>query len=126
MLYQIYQAQSDLLAPARQGAALWLRFLAEMPSARNNPGVRLAAAGAELFTTAVITHARRPFGITTVQSQNREVAVRETVVASTPFGNLLHFEKDSLSPQPKVLLVAPMSGHFATLLRPTVQAMLAD
>jgi poly(3-hydroxybutyrate) depolymerase len=48
------------------------------------------------------------------------------VVASTPFASLLHFEKDTLTPQPKVLLVAPMSGHFATLLRPTVQTMLAD
>jgi poly(3-hydroxybutyrate) depolymerase len=126
MLYDLYQAQSDLLAPARQGAALWLRFLKEMPSARQLPSVRLAAAGAELFSTSVITHKRRPFGIATVQSQNREVAVRETVVAHTPFGHLLHFEKDTLTPQPKVLLVAPMSGHFATLLRPTVQTMLAD
>jgi poly(3-hydroxybutyrate) depolymerase len=126
MLYDLYQAQSDLLAPARQGAALWLRFLKEMPSARQLPAVRLAAAGAEIFSTSVITHKRRPFGIATVQSQNREVAIRETVVAGTPFGHLLHFEKDTLTPQPKVLLVAPMSGHFATLLRPTVQTMLAD
>jgi poly(3-hydroxybutyrate) depolymerase len=74
----------------------------------------------------VITHKRRPFGINSVQSQNRDVEIRETVVASTPFASLLHFEKDVLTPQPKVLLVAPMSGHFATLLRPTVQTMLAD
>ena len=57
---------------------------------------------------------------------NRSVAVRETITAATPFCNLLRFEKDSLTPQPKVLIVAPMSGHFATLLRPTVQTMLAD
>jgi poly(3-hydroxybutyrate) depolymerase len=126
MLYQFYQAQSDLLAPAREGAALWLRFLDEVSGARKLPAVRLAAAGAELFTTSVITHKRRPFGISTVQSQNREVAIRETVVAASPFASLLHFEKDTLTPQPKVLLVAPMSGHFATLIRPTVQTMLAD
>jgi poly(3-hydroxybutyrate) depolymerase len=126
MLYQIYQAQSDLLSPARAGAALWLGFLQQVPRARQLPGVRLLAAGAELFATAVITHTRRPFGITTVQMQNRDVAVRETVVASTPFCSLLRFEKDTLTPQPKVLLVAPMSGHFATLLRPTVQTMLPD
>ena len=58
--------------------------------------------------------------------QNRRVEVRETVVASSPFCNLLRFEKDCLAEQPKVLVVAPMSGHFATLLRPTVQTMLAD
>jgi len=126
MLYQLFQAQSDLLAPARQSAALWLRFLDEFPTARNSVGLRLAAASAELFTTAVITHKRRPFGIESVQMQNRAVAVRETVIASTPFGSLLRFEKDSLTPQPKVLVVAPMSGHFATLLRPTVQTMLPD
>jgi poly(3-hydroxybutyrate) depolymerase len=61
-----------------------------------------------------------------VQIANRSVAVRETVVLETPFASLLRFEKDSLTPQPKVLLAAPMSGHFATLLRPTVQTMLAD
>jgi poly(3-hydroxybutyrate) depolymerase len=126
MLYKLYQAQSDLLAPAREGAALWLRFLDEVPLARTNIGVRLAAAGADLFSSAVITHQRRPFGIEAVQIQNRSVAVRENVVSSTPFGDLLHFEKDTLTPQPKVLVVAPMSGHFATLLRPTVQTMLAD
>jgi poly(3-hydroxybutyrate) depolymerase len=126
MLYQLYQAQSDLLAPARQGAALWLRFLEEIPLGRKTPGVRLAAAGAEMLATARITHQHPPFGIKSVQSQNREVAIRESVALSTPFGNLLHFEKDVLTPQPKVLLVAPMSGHFATLLRPTVQTMLAD
>jgi poly(3-hydroxybutyrate) depolymerase len=126
MLYQLYQAQSDLLAPARQGAALWLRFLEEIPLGRKTAGVRLAAAGAEMLATARITHHHPPFGIKSVQSQNREVAIRESVALSTPFGNLLHFEKDVLTPQPKVLLVAPMSGHFATLLRPTVQTMLAD
>ena len=126
MLYQLYQAQSDLLAPARATAALWLDMLARVPRARTLPAVRLMAAGAELFTTAVVTHKRRPFGIASVQAHNRSVAVRETVAASTPFCNLLRFEKDSLTPQPKVLIVAPMSGHFATLLRPTVQTMLAD
>ena len=126
MLYQFYQAQSDLLAPAREGAALWLKFLENFPSARENVGVRLAAAGAELFTTARITHERRPFGIEAVQIANRSVAVHERVVCETPFASLLRFEKDTLTPQPKVLLAAPMSGHFATLLRPTVQTMLAD
>jgi poly(3-hydroxybutyrate) depolymerase len=126
MLYQFYQAQSDLLAPAREGAALWLKFLEGFPSAREHIGVRLAAAGAELFTTARITHQRRPFGITEVQIANRSLPVREQVMLETPFASLLRFEKDTLTPQPKVLLAAPMSGHFATLLRPTVQTMLAD
>jgi polyhydroxyalkanoate depolymerase len=52
--------------------------------------------------------------------------VTEEVVASTPFANLLHFKKEVAVPQPKVLVVAPMSGHFATLLRATVTTILAD
>jgi poly(3-hydroxybutyrate) depolymerase len=126
MLYQMYQAQSDFLAPARSAAGLWVDLLGYMPRVRANPAVRLMAAGAELFNTAIITHKRRPFGIHAVEMDNRTVAVTERVVASSPFCNLLRFEKDCLTPQPKVLVVAPMSGHFATLLRPTVQTMLAD
>jgi poly(3-hydroxybutyrate) depolymerase len=126
MLYQIFQTQSDLLAPARAAAGAWLGFLGQIPRLRQLPAVRVLAAGAELFTTAVITQARRPFGIHDVEMDNRRVAVTEQVVVKTPFGSLLHFAKDTLTPQPKVLVVAPMSGHFATLLRPTVQTMLAD
>jgi poly(3-hydroxybutyrate) depolymerase len=126
MLYELYQAQSDMLDQARTGAGLWLSFLEQVPRARSLPAVRLMAAGAELFTTARITHQRRPFGISAVQMQNRSVAVKEVVMEATPFGSLLRFEKDTLTPQPKVLVVAPLSGHFATLLRPTVQTMLTD
>lgn len=54
------------------------------------------------------------------------VAVREVAAHRTPFGTLLHFEKDIRISQPRVLIVAPMSGHFATLLRETVRTMLAD
>ncbi len=126
MLYQMYQAQSDMLAPARAMAGLWLETLNRMPKLRQFPAIRLMEAGSELFTSSVITQARRPFGITAVEMDNRAVAITERVITSTPFGSLLRFEKDCLTPQPKVLVVAPMSGHFATLLRPTVQTMLAD
>jgi poly(3-hydroxybutyrate) depolymerase len=126
MLYQMYQAQSDLLAPARAAAGLWVEMLARVPQWKALPAVRLMAASAELFNTAIVTHKRRPFGIASVEMDNRTVAVTERVVAATPFCNLLRFEKDCLTPQPKVLVIAPMSGHFATLLRPTIQTMLAD
>jgi len=126
MLYQLYQAQSDLLAPARTGARLWLTFAAEQSFGRTWPGPRLAAAAADMLANSAITHKRRPFALDAVQVHNRHVQVRETVVAATQFGNLLRFEKDLATPQPKVLVVAPMSGHFATLLRPTVQTMLPD
>ena len=57
---------------------------------------------------------------------NRTVAVAEEAADDTPFGTLLHFRKDHAVQQPRVLLVAPMSGHFATLLRGTVQVMLPE
>ena len=57
---------------------------------------------------------------------NREVPVTEEPVLVTPFGTLLRFRKDIDSAQPRVLVVAPLSGHFATLLRDTVKTLLAD
>ena len=57
---------------------------------------------------------------------NRELAVTEEVAYATPFGSLLHFRKEDAPEQPRVLLVAPMSGHFATLLRGTVKTLLQD
>ena len=57
---------------------------------------------------------------------NREVGVTEEVAYATPFGSLLHFKKDGAPEQPRMLLVAPMSGHFATLLRGTVKTLLQD
>jgi len=126
MLYQIYQSQADLLSPLRRGAAAWVDVFDALPAFGRLPPVRLAAAAAELFATAVVTHKRPPFGIDTVQIGNRTASVREVPVMTTPFGTLLRFEKDDAPPQPKVLLAAPMSGHFATLLRATVQTMLPD
>jgi poly(3-hydroxybutyrate) depolymerase len=86
----------------------------------------LLAGALETFANLTVTHARLPFGIKTVPIGNRPVAVTEEAAATTPFATLLHFRKEIEAPQPRVLLVAPMSGHFATLLRPTVKTMLAD
>ena len=61
-----------------------------------------------------------------MQVGNRDVPVVEEVVLGLPFGNLLHFRKDMETPQPRVLVAAPLSGHFATLLRGTVETLLRD
>ncbi len=84
------------------------------------------AAGLELLSETVTTHKRPPFAIDSVRIGNRDVPVVETAVVSTPFATLLRFSKDMARPQPKVLLVAPMSGHFATLLRATLRTLLQD
>jgi polyhydroxyalkanoate depolymerase len=83
-------------------------------------------AGWELIEMAGLTHSRPPFDIDTVEVNGALARVTEEVVKRTPFASLLHFRKDIAAPQPRVLLVAPMSGHFATLLRGTVRTMLAD
>jgi polyhydroxyalkanoate depolymerase len=79
-----------------------------------------------LIARAGLTHARPPYGIDSVTVGNREVAVSEEAAEVTPFGTLLHFKKDIDQAQPRVLLIAPLSGHFATLLRATVRTMLTE
>ena len=94
-------------------------------SARPSPLSNLTAAY-ELIASAGLTHERPPYGIPSIMVGNREVAVTEEAADRTPFGTLLHFKKDIDQTQPRVLLIAPLSGHFATLLRATVRTMLPE
>jgi poly(3-hydroxybutyrate) depolymerase len=61
-----------------------------------------------------------------VRVGNRELKVTEQIAYATPFGSLLRFKKEDAPEQPRLLLVAPMSGHFSTLLRSTVKTLLQD
>jgi polyhydroxyalkanoate depolymerase len=128
MLYDGYQAMTDLLLPARTAAAtaLWLRD-EYFPSLDDWPVPRYMLAMCESFGLAEVTHTRPSFGISEVLCGNAMVPVREEFVAELPFGKLLHFAKDDVAtPQPKMLVVAPLSGHFATLLADTVATLLRD
>jgi polyhydroxyalkanoate depolymerase len=125
MLYLAYQTHSDIMAPVRA----WANMAAAaggLPLAGDLPAIRNLTAAYELIARAGLTHSRPAFGIRSVMVGNREVEVREEAAHATPFGTLLHFKKDISSAQPRVLLVAPLSGHFATLLRATVQTMLPE
>jgi len=127
MIYQAYQAWTDLAAPVRAMAGLaapMLRFPVFGPF--TPPWWSRLAAAYELFARTGLTHHRPAYGIDRVQIGDAEVAVREESADRTPFGTLLHFKKDLDTAQPRVLLVAPMSGHFATLLRGTVRTMLPE
>ena len=127
MLYQAYQAHSDIMVPVRTWAGSALRALGlPLAGALDNAVLRNLTAAYELIARAGLTHARPAFGIDSVAVGNREVAVREQAALTTPFGTLLHFKKDIDTPQPRVMLVAPLSGHFATLLRGTVRTMLPE
>ncbi len=130
MLYQAYQAHSDVMLPLRLFANAATAALTQtMNGSAGHPllrGIGTLNAAYEMIARAGLTHTRPPYGIDSVRVGNREVAVREREALTTPFGTLLHFRKDIDAAQPRVLLVAPLSGHFATLLRNTVRTMLPE
>lgn len=129
MIYQLYQAQSDAMAMLRNfaylgSAAAWQR--AAPPGAPADRALRAFGAICEQIAGTRLSHKRPAFAIDHVLVGNSQIAVAEDVVHDTPFCSLLRFRKETGAPQPKVLLVAPMSGHFATLLRGTLKVMLQD
>ncbi len=127
MMYQLYQAQADLLQPMRQFARLGAGLTELFGCGACTPSViRHIAAGLTLFAEAGLTHQRPPFGFASVTLGDQTFAVTEEATDDTPFGTLLHFRKDGVATQPRVLVVAPMSGHFATLLRGTIEVMLPE
>ena len=131
MLYQAYQAHSDIMMPFRALAGMALKNLGTNVWATGIRGLRPSAlanltAAYELISRAGLTHTRPSYGIDSVTVGDRDVAVTEEAADVTPFGTLLHFKKDVVQEQPRVLLVAPLSGHFATLLRATVRTMLPE
>jgi poly(3-hydroxybutyrate) depolymerase len=126
MLYLAYQAQSDLINPARTLAQAAIAALGSRAMLGQPLSASAAAAGYELVTRAGLTHHRPPYGIDKVVSGNREVPITEEAALTLPFGTLLRFRKDTDLQQSKVLVVAPLSGHFATLLRNTVATLLQD
>jgi len=121
MLYQMYEAQRAMLAPMRAFSRI-----AEASIPHFGYGTESLRAGYELWERFGLTHERPPFGIASVAVNGREVAVHEEAAATTPFATLLHFRKETDRPQPRVLVVAPLSGHFATLLRGTIRTMLPE
>ena len=123
----MFQAQQDVLSPLRAVAAAAhgaMRGIEATPPAR--PGMRRLRAACDMVGLATTTHVRLPFAFEPVLVGDRLVAVEEVPLLSTPFGTLLHFRKDLAVHQPRVLVVAPMSGHFATLLRNTVEVLLPE
>ncbi|MBX3664237.1 MAG: polyhydroxyalkanoate depolymerase [Burkholderiales bacterium] len=124
-IYHAYQTQEYVLNPMREAAMLAAPGLHDFGLWGWQPLRRFAAA-CEVLALARLTHQRPAFGIESVPAGKRELAVTEEVVHATPFATLLRFRKHSNAAQPRVLIVAPMSGHFATLLRETARTMLRD
>ncbi len=126
MLYQVYQLQDDIAAPWR----LWAQAALGVANS-GLTGLRGAIAGEylaalEMISRYRLTHERPDFAIAKVASGNVLASVSEEIALDLPFGKLLHFRKNIEAPQPKVLVIAPLSGHFSTLLRGTVETLLRD
>ena len=131
MLYHLYELNQAALHPARATAEayrmLWRNPL--NPASHTVMG-RGAAAALELFERSTRRYRKPEWEIDSVMSHGRTVSVRPEPVLTKPFCNLVHFRRDlpetAQKKDPKVLLVAPMAGHFATLLRGTARDMLPD
>jgi poly(3-hydroxybutyrate) depolymerase len=128
LFYQLYELNHAALSPLRAAAdAARLYFQNPLNPLAHTPYGRNMAAAAELFERSTRRYGKPEFGIATTTVHGEHVPVRERVVWERPFCNLLHFDKTASGHdhvEEKVLIVAPMSGHYATLLRGTVEAML--
>ena len=123
-LYDAYELSSDMADAMRS----WGRVVHDAWSPWREAGyaepITWMTAGAAMMMRSGLTHSRPGYGIGSVTAGNRDAAVTEETAFSTPFGTLTHFRKDIDQKQPRVLVVAPLSGHFATLLRHTVKTLL--
>ncbi|MBC8013034.1 MAG: polyhydroxyalkanoate depolymerase [Methyloceanibacter sp.] len=129
MLYHLYELNQAALSPARAAAdAYRLLFRNPLNPASYTALGRSAAAALELFERTTRRYRKPVWGIDQTEVKGRKVAVRERILISKPFCNLVHFEREVSAwrrhKDPKLLVVAPMAGHFSTLLRGTVRDLL--
>jgi poly(3-hydroxybutyrate) depolymerase len=127
MLYDAYEVQRSFLAGASKLAGLgagWLNNPAN-PWGYSSMGP-LVSASLEVFAHAAAPRGKPEFGITETRVGRKVVAVDEDIVLRKPFGQLKYFRKVDAESKRPLLIVAPMSGHYATLLRGTVERLLPD
>jgi poly(3-hydroxybutyrate) depolymerase len=125
MLYDAYEMQRSLLAGASTLANIgagWFQNPAN-PLAYSSMGPIVASA-LDVFAHASAPRGKPDFGLDSTIVAGRTVAVREEIVLRKPFGQLKRFRREGIEGSPRLLIVAPMSGHYATLLRGTVERML--
>ncbi len=125
MLYNSYEMQRNWLAGASALAHMSAEFL-QNPA---NPfsymgGGPILASALEVFAHASAPRGKPAFGLDFTEIDGKQIAVTEEIVLQKPFGQLKHFVREGREGDPKLLIVAPMSGHYATLLRGTVERML--
>ena len=130
MLYSMYEINHAALGPWRAAADMGLNFWQNPANPWSSTGTAKAvSASLGLFERATRRFGKPAFGIVETTVGDVTLAIQEQPLLQKPFASLLHFrklwpEQGSAKPQEKLLIVAPMSGHYATLLRGTVEAML--
>jgi poly(3-hydroxybutyrate) depolymerase len=130
VLYQLYDLHTAMVAPARLMAETLHQVFSHplVPASYTRMG-RAIAASTEIFERATRRHGKPEFGIRDTLHDGARVPVREETALQLPFAALRHFRKEGVAPAacgPRVLVVAPMSGHYATLLRDTVAGLLPE
>ena len=135
MLYQLYEAQRALMAPFSEFASASSKLYQHPLSVfSHTPMAQRVSAGFDLMHRLAKDYEKPEFGINVVEVNGVEVAVQQKVVIEKPFCRLLRFKRFTdesealmtMKEQPDVLVVAPLSGHHATLLRDTVKSLLRD
>jgi poly(3-hydroxybutyrate) depolymerase len=131
LLYHLFELNQAALSPARAAAEAYrLLFRNPLNPASHTPLGRSAAAALELFERTTRRYHKPAWDVPTTWVDGREIAIRERRLIAKPFCNLLYFERElpewRRRKDSKVLIVAPMAGHFPTLLRGTVRDMLPD
>lgn len=128
MLYHFYEMQHSAIAPARLAASLSQQWLTDPSNPfAATPAGKAMLASLDIFEQITRRYGKPAFGFEDVVIAGKTYPISETVVARKTFCELKHFERVGIeTSQPKVLLVAPLSGHFATLLRGTARELLPD
>jgi poly(3-hydroxybutyrate) depolymerase len=125
MLYQLYEWQQASLLPMRLWASATMAFHSHPLNPWSySPTSRAIAAGADLLLRTTHRYEKPEFGLSATTVDDEPVAVWEESVLEKPFCTLLHFRRDSQVRHPKVLVVSPLAGHHATLLRDTVKSLI--
>jgi poly(3-hydroxybutyrate) depolymerase len=124
-MYFAYQLQRGLQEPLHLWATIQQAVWSH-PALQETPLTRTLVAMSELVERSTRFYAKPSFGLTSTTLGERTVPVVEQRAQRTPFCELVHFEREGGVSSPKVLLVAPLSGHHATLLRETVRELLRD
>ena len=126
MLYHAYELQRAWLNGASALASIGAEALSNPYLPMGYMGLAPATSSAlEVFAHAAAPRGKPAFDIETVEAGGKRWPVEEATVVNKPFGDLKRFTREGLpADAPKLLIVAPMSGHYATLLRGTVQRMV--